>query len=148
MSQNGVEDYGYAEILENLIEEAEAIGLNTGEAVAAMAMFQRQSPNPVNWRLSDAYWEDARQAAAKAIVNLVTPQIIAFEFDSSTNTVTVSWSALPSSNYQLYNSDSLVTGIQWSAAPGSYTVTAGTATQTFTIESGVTTQFFKVKTLQ
>ena len=146
LTRDGVEDFEYAEILERLIEEAESLGLNTGEAVKAMAMFNRQIASPKSCRLSEAYWEDAREAAARAIVNLLTPEITRINYDSSSDTVTISWTVLPDRNYQLYYSETLGAGENWTATPGSYNVNEGIATQVLTMGGGIKKRFFKVET--
>lgn len=147
LTRDGVEDFEYQEILEKLIAEAEAVGINTGKAVAAMDRINRPMTSPTSFRLSEAYWEDARTAAAEAIEDLRTPKMVKIELDSSGDTVSVSWVALPSQNYQLYYTDALGAGEQWLPVAGSYTVTDGIATQVINISGSTKKRFFKVKVL-
>ncbi|MBI4024601.1 MAG: DUF4091 domain-containing protein [Verrucomicrobia bacterium] len=68
--RDGIEDMEYAVILKRLIHEVRAMGRDTGQAEAALAMFHRQFKNPVNWKLGETYWEDVRSAVAENIVRL------------------------------------------------------------------------------
>ena len=75
LTRDGIEDYEYATILEELIQQAESHGLNTAAAVKAMNMMRRPLYTPTSWGLSEAYWEKARTAMAEAIEGLSTPKI-------------------------------------------------------------------------
>jgi hypothetical protein len=146
--RDGVEDFEYQEILEQLIEEAEAMGTDTGKAVAAMEKMNRLIVSPTSFRLSEAYWEDARADVAEAIVNLSSAvEITNFEYNSATSTVTISWTTRPDKTYQLYYSDALGAGEQWLPVTGSYTITDGIVTQTTTLSGGTQKKFFKVKVM-
>ena len=145
LTRDGIEDYEYATILEELIKKAESKDVNTANAVKAMNMMRRPLHTPTSWGLSEAYWEKARTAMAEAIEDLSTPKITKIEVESSGDTVSISWTVLPDRNYQLYYSNNLGAGEQWLPIPGSYPVNDGIATQTFTVSGGINKRFFKVK---
>jgi len=143
LHRDGIEDFEYAEIIETLIDQAESMGLNTGQAVAAMAKWNNQMLTPSAWRLGEVYWEETRTEMAEAIEGLRTPHITEINVDTSAGTLAISWIALPSLNYRLYFSEGLGGGYQWTPAAGSHTITDGIATQVVSMESQ-SKRFYKV----
>jgi Concanavalin A-like lectin/glucanases superfamily/Calx-beta domain len=143
LHRDGIEDFEYAEIIELLIEEAESVGVNTGDAVAAMAKWNGQMRTPSAWRLGEVYWKETRQEMAQAIEGLRTPDITQISLDTLADTITISWKALPSLNYKLYYSEELGSGQQWIPAVGAYTITDGTAVQVVNMGND-TKRFYKV----
>ena len=144
LTRDGIEDYEYATILEQLIQTAETVGLNTAEAVKALTMMKRPLRSPVSWGLSEAYWEKARVAAAQAIENLIVPQITEISHDQSGGTISISWTALPDKTYQLYYADSLSGTTQWNPVSMSYTTIDGIATQDIS-DDGADRRFYKLE---
>ena len=69
-----------------------------------------------------------------------------WHFDQATgDTISISWTVLPDRNYQLYYSDALGAGENWTAVPGSYNVNEGIATQVLAVSGGTKKRFFKVE---
>ena len=52
---------------------------------------------------------------------------------------------MPDRNYQLYYSETLGVGENWTATPGSYNVSDGIATQVLAVGGGINKRFFKVE---
>ena len=68
--REGVDDYEYAYILEQLVAKAEAKGVNTLPAKAVLKDIKRFFYSSVHWSQNDAWYLDLRDRMARAIVNL------------------------------------------------------------------------------
>jgi len=68
--RESVDDYEYARILEDLIGEAGAKGLDTTEAKAALRDISRFFPSMVHWSQNDAWFLELRERIARAIEGL------------------------------------------------------------------------------
>ena len=146
-NRDGVEDFEYIKILEDLVDQTESMGKDIAPAVAALAKARRQFDSPDAWYIGETYWLQTRDELAREITNLLTPIITKIEYNPSGDTVSISWIALPSQNYQLYYSETMGAGEQWLPVAGSYSVIEGIATQVFSISGGINKRFFKVKVL-
>ena len=69
--RDGIEDFDYAVLLQRLVTDAEAAGIDATAGRAALAMLRRPFASPQSWTLSETYWRAARAAAARAIVQLL-----------------------------------------------------------------------------
>ena len=68
--RESVDDYEYARILEDLVAEAEAAGIEVAAARGVMRDLDRFFYNPVHWSQNDAWFLELRQRLARAIVDL------------------------------------------------------------------------------
>ena len=68
--REGVDDYEYAKILEDLVAEAGKKGIGASEAKAVLADIDKFFYNGVQWSQNDAWYIDLRDRMAGAIVTL------------------------------------------------------------------------------
>ena len=68
--REGVDDYEYACILEDLMVKAKKRGVSTAKAQRIMRDIRRMFPGPAEWTLNDAWYIDLRERMARAIVEL------------------------------------------------------------------------------
>jgi hypothetical protein len=73
LTRDGIEDYEYAAILEKLLAAKRPSDAGVTEGKEALARMRRQFITPVTWTLGEAYWEQTRAAAARAIELLSKP---------------------------------------------------------------------------
>ena len=62
--------YEYARILEELIAQADAKGIDTAKNKAVIGDIARYYPSSVEWSLNDAWYLDLRDRMARAIEDL------------------------------------------------------------------------------
>jgi len=146
--REGVDDYEYARILEDLIAVADQEDLDVSEGENVIQDIDRFFYNSVHWSQNDAWYIDLRDRMARAIENLseaIAVETVNIDINTSYDTITISWAVIPWKNYQLYYSDTIGDGEQWMPVPGSYTVSEGVAVQTLPVAGGTKKRFFKVK---
>ena len=68
--REGVDDYEYAKILEDLVAEAEAKKINVKKAKAVLSDIHKFFYNGVQWSQNDAWYLNLRHRIARAIVTL------------------------------------------------------------------------------
>ena len=68
--REGVDDFEYAYILEQLIKKAEAKGIDTIKAESVLKDIEKFFYSTVHWSQNDAWYLDLRDKIAKEIVNL------------------------------------------------------------------------------
>jgi hypothetical protein len=68
--REGVDDYEYAFLLEELVEHARERGIDASRAQALLAEIDRFFPTSVHWSQNDAWYLDLRERLAEAIVAL------------------------------------------------------------------------------
>jgi len=80
--QESVDDYEYAYLLEQLVQDAEAKGVDTRGARAVLADIERFFFSTVHWSQNDAWYLDLRDRIARQIVRLrkvLNPDLQALE---------------------------------------------------------------------
>jgi len=146
--REGVDDYEYARILEDLIAIANEKGIEASEANAVLQGIDRFIYNSVHWSQNDAWYLDLRDRIARAIENLcaaIGEQTADIDIGVAGNTISISWQIIPGKNYQLYFSDTLSDNVPWIEVEEPYDITDGIATQFIDLDAGVQKRFFKVK---
>jgi hypothetical protein len=68
--REGVDDFEYAKILEDLIAEGEGRGADVSHAKAVLAEIGHFFPSSVHWSQNDAWYAALRDRMARAIVAL------------------------------------------------------------------------------
>ena len=70
LTRDGIDDFDYATMLEQRMEQVERSGIDTTQAQRALEMLRRPFASPQSWTLGEAYWQEARAAVARTIVEL------------------------------------------------------------------------------
>ena len=68
--RESVEDYEYARILDDLVDRAEQLGVDTARARIVLDEISSMFPGTVEWTLNDAWFANLRDRMASAIVDL------------------------------------------------------------------------------
>lgn len=68
--RDGIEDFEYAEILSQLIIQADGKGMDTAAEKQVLQGFRRPFVSPRSWTLSETYWQETRRRMAQAIMSL------------------------------------------------------------------------------
>ena len=68
--RESVDDYEYARILEDLVDRAEQLGVDTARARIVLDEISSMFPGTVEWTLNDAWYANLRDRMASAIVDL------------------------------------------------------------------------------
>ncbi|MFL2870732.1 MAG: glycoside hydrolase domain-containing protein [Pirellulaceae bacterium] len=68
--RESVDDYEYARMLDDLIERAEQLGVDTAKARAVLGEISSMFPGTVEWTLNDAWYANLRDRMAESIVDL------------------------------------------------------------------------------
>lgn len=68
--RESVDDYEYARILEDLVQQGEKREVDVAKAKAVLGEIPRMFPSSVEWTLNDAWYLELRERMAEAIVDL------------------------------------------------------------------------------